>query len=399
MATVVSTLKCSGGDYGHTISMGDDGYVYSYGKHKHGATGHCDDLVFPPRRISSLRNTVIAIDTGDEYTLCLKKNGKVFAFGNNIRKEYGVKFKDYDIAEMGYTQKPHEVKLPPIKQITCSESSNICLTRKGELYSFGHNNSGQLGHGDKELCKLPKKIETLKNVEFVVCGGFHSICKTKSGEFFVWGNNTAGQLGTGNTDEHLSPYKCTNWPSNIIDVKCGGSHTLVLTSSKELYSCGSNSNGELGREIEGKFSSTLQKIPNLPEIIRIECGANNSWCIDVNNNLYAFGSNEYGQLGVGDTKDRLLPVKIAIENVIDVSSGIKHTLVKTTSNEIYGMGYNRYSQLGQYHEIDFTTCDIENDMETKPIRVLEGMEDSWKTDINISIGQDNSPSKKKLKTK
>jgi len=149
---------------------------------------------------------------------------------------------------------------------------------------------------------------------------------------------------------------------------------------------------------------SFQKIEDLSEITRIECGYDHSLCIDIKNDLYIFGENGSGQLGLGDRNDRYKPLKHpSLSNIIDISNGGSHTFVKTSNNEIYAFGYNEYSQLG------FKT---ERDEEFTPIRVFEDNEDIWCSNINKSKAKsarsilprpsnegDNSPPKKKQKIK
>ena len=94
--------------------------------------------------------------------------------------------------------------------------------------------------------------------------------------------------GTDDFTNKVDPFKCNDWPDNIVDVKCGFFFTLVLTSSGEVYSCGSNTNLQLGREAPDDRSASLERI-ELYEIIRIECGNFHSMCIDIYGNFYVFG--------------------------------------------------------------------------------------------------------------
>ena len=122
---------------------------------------------------------------------------------------------------------PQKVNLPPCKHVSCGENFVICLTENGVLYSFGNNEEGQLGLGNnEELCYSPQKIESLKDVEFIECGSAHAFCKTLSNEIYSWGYNHYGQLGHGDCDTQSQPKKCSSLSNeDFIDIKCGSFHT------------------------------------------------------------------------------------------------------------------------------------------------------------------------------
>ena len=165
------------------------------------------------------------------------------------------------------------------------------------------------------------------------------------------------------------PYRICNWPKNIVDIKCGDNHTLVLISNQTVYACGSNHVGQLG--IISKFGQEqiLRKIDTLSEIVRISCGYNHSMCIDAYDNLYIFGHNYRGQLGLGDTDNRNKPIKHpSLSNIVDILCGGHCTFVKTSNNEIYAFGCNDCSQLG---------IETQGDNQLTPIRVFEDNEDIW----------------------
>ena len=274
-----------------------------------------------------------------------------------------------------FTSVPHVVDLPPIIQVSCGDKFTICVSEEGYLFSFGSNCFGQLGLGNFDNHCIPLKIDTLKDIAFVDCGENHVFCKSIiCNDIYSWGRNDYGQLGFGNQLNQNKPLKCDEILEDVVDIKCCCNNTLILTSNQEVYSCGSNSDGQLGRITDESYSSSLEKIENLQEIVRIECGCYHSLCIDVYNNLFVFGNNIFGQLGLIDSCSKFTPTKHpTLSNIIDVSKGGCHTFVKTSENEIYAFGYNKYAQLGTK-----TSLLIQN----TPIRTLGNDNNVWGLLIN-----------------
>ena len=319
---------------------------------------------FISKELNMLKNITL-FDCGLDHIVCLDDSNCVFSMGGNDCGQLGNKMESFVS-----TEKPQQVELPPIRYISCGNYFTICVSTEGEVYSFGNGRNGKLGLGNLQKYCSPQKIEILKNVNFVKCGSDFSICITDEDEMFCWGNNSQGQLGITQGDIVLIPTKCVNKPDNIVDVKCGDRHTLVLTLDMEVYSCGSNADGQLGRKTDDDCSNVLEKIDELSEIMRIECGNNHSICIDLQNQLFTFGSNIFGQLGLGNRTDRPTPSQCSsLSNIIDVSSEGFRTFVKTMENEIFIFG---------------KTDDKTGPLFTSPTRVLQNNEDIWSSNIGKS---------------
>ena len=211
----------------------------------------------------------------------------------------------------------------------------------------------------------------LENVDFVDCGEAFTYCKCINGDIFCWGKNDFGQLSSGNTEDRKIPGKCIDWPEDVIDIKCDSANILVLTLKQEVYSCGSNYHGQLGRTTDYESYKSLQKIESLSDIIRIEVGLNQSKCVDINGNLFFFGTNAMGSFGIDLEEVREPTPSPTLHNVLDISGG-HSMLVKTSDNEIFASGDNRYLQLGK---------DTNSPYQKVPVRVLEGHEDIWCSNI------------------
>ena len=358
MARVLATAICGDSSgYGYTFFISTSGDVYYNGMLEH--KGSC----ILPTQIPSLP-CIQSVDCGDYHTICLGVNGNLFSFGYNDFGQLGIG-KPKEIVM--FAKDPQQVNLPPILQISCGSSFTLCLDESGFIHSFGINTEGQLGLGHTTNVDSPQRIESLLDVEFVECGSASSFCKITNDSFYLWGSNKYGRLGLESVAYLKDPLLCSKWPKDIVDLKCGGFHMLALTSNGDVYS-----GGNCLYNKHGKGDSIIHKADSLSNIIRIECGYQHAMCIDIDNNLFVFGLNTFYQLGSGDKKNILQPIKHpTLSNIIDISKGGTHTFVKTSDNEIYAFGKNTNSQLG-----------IETPKKVRaPVRVFQGIEDIWCSNV------------------
>ena len=213
----------------------------------------------------------------------------------------------------------------------------------------------------KEIIKLI--IMCIYRAIQISCGACHNILF--SDKIYVWGSNNRGQLGLGHTKSRLSPREL-KFSEPIKSISSGWCHNIALTYvPNELYSWGYNGYGQLGL---GHNDNQLlpQKLRLSVLIESISCGANHTIAL-INNDkvLYVWGNNAFGQLGLGDENSVNSPHKLVLcESIISVTCGELHTvaLVKCSNhlNKLYVWGDNNYGQLGlgdrkcQYspHEID-----------------------------------------------
>jgi alpha-tubulin suppressor-like RCC1 family protein len=95
-----------------------------------------------------------------------------------------------------------------IVDFTVGEEHSAFLTDKGEVYTWGYGNEGQLGHADRSNLSLPRKLNFDQKVSKVVCGGGHTgIITDGSGDLYLFGRNRDGQLGRGGEVESNTPFR------------------------------------------------------------------------------------------------------------------------------------------------------------------------------------------------
>lgn len=225
------------------------------------------------------------------------------------------------------------------------------IGKGGVVYSFGYGYFGQLGLGSGESHSVPRLIKDLNKVLAVACGEAHSIAITEVGEVFTWGCNRYGQLGLGDNN-HRSVPTCVDSLKGIkiSQAACGTQHTLLLTKNGEVYSFGCGSFGRLGHG-----DHNHQSLPRIVVAMRgkvvtqISAGGWFSLALSDKGQVFSWGCNRYGQLGLGKIPVQLSPRHITSlygKSVIKISCGKHHTLVYTDKGEFFSFGAGMCGQLG-----------------------------------------------------
>uniref|UniRef100_A0A672ZNA8 RCC1 and BTB domain-containing protein 2-like n=1 Tax=Sphaeramia orbicularis TaxID=375764 RepID=A0A672ZNA8_9TELE len=232
----------------------------------------------------------------------------------------------------------------------------LYVTVNDEVFALGTNCSGCLGLGDLQSTIEPRRIDVLcgkKIVSLSYGTGPHVVIATADGEVFAWGHNGYSQLGNGTTNHGLTPaLVSTNLLSKrVTDVACGSHHTIALTTDGEVYAWGYNNSGQVGsgstanQPTPRRVSSCLQN----KVVVNIACGQLCSMAVLDNGEIYGWGYNCNGQLGLGNNGNQQTPCRIAAlqgVNIVQVACGYAHTLALTDEGLVYAWGANSYGQLG-----------------------------------------------------
>lgn len=171
------------------------------------------------------------------------------------------------------------------------------------------------------------------------------------GKVMTMGYNKEGQLGLGNRSFEV------NIPTLISNIRVkkvigGAYHTFFIDLQDNVFTSGSNQYGQLGQPFAGNFVSP---IPLNFKAKDGDCGDFFSMLIDLDNNLFGCGDNIHGQLGLGidvnkignltrvpDPRSRTLqPMKVK-----QVACGDEHTIVIDMNNNVWSCGINANGQLG-----------------------------------------------------
>ena len=333
-------MACVSGEY-HTISLSDDGEVYSFGRNNVGqlGLGHKNDVSIPTP-IPNLPK-IMEISCGRNFTVCVDNEGGLWSFGENNNGLLGTgNATNYNI--------PQKIEdIPPVRSVSCGYYHTLIITNDSNLWSCGENDFGQLCLENTE--KQTKYQQTsFEQILKISAGGYNSFFQNKEEKIFGCGYNEDGQCGLGHfSQSQIKVALIPDLPLNIVEFYSGFMHSLFLDSDGNVFSVGYNEDDNLGLG-HSNNQNVLHQIPNIPPIRKISCVDQSSYLLDVEGNLWNFGNNDFGQLGHGDNTDRNIPTKIAsLTNIMQMVQGYgPHFLVKDSRNKIFVMGRNDYGQLG-----------------------------------------------------
>jgi regulator of chromosome condensation len=292
---------------------------------------------------------------GDSVTVILDTLGHVWAAGT-FRDDNGI---------FGFSpttkQRDTFCKLPlkDIVHVAVGTNHVVACDLAGKVWTWGSGEHGELGrrilHRHRVASSLePRRLGVRKLFERVYSGAHHAFMVTKGGrEVWAWGLNNYGQLyvirkitnyikrGTGDLKNITEPVRVeipqlAGDLSVTVDSCSGGMHhSSILLSNGTLLMFGRNDSFQLGLPQvdtnpfgkDGPFPTPTQ-VPDIPSVKQVSCGSAFTMAVTVDEDLYAWGFNEMGQLGLEDaTIEEAEMVEMRGRKCFSVSCGGQHTLM------------------------------------------------------------------------
>ena len=347
----------------HNLAVTRSGWTYAWGRNSYGqlGTGDTRDQNVPTKVKNSHSYRFVIARTGGSHSLALSAWGEVYSWGSGASGQLG-----QDMEGLGTRSTNPRMSLEPILvealkgrmvvQIATGWSHCMALTQDGEAWVWGGNEHGQLGLGDKQDRFVPEKVQDSlhgKGRQIGVCisvsgGHGHTLWLSASGLVYSAGRNDGGQLGVGDSIDRTY----VSFVEIPVRVWCdtpfgsevsGGYADWVCVNSKVRSSCGRRCVGISTREDCGPANTTiglqasdcqsLMPVDNMG--LEVHAGEYSSFVISRDKNLFGWGSNTFGQVGIAPElwgrmvrKPRLI-ISMYGKNISAIDGGREHTMARS----------------------------------------------------------------------
>jgi alpha-tubulin suppressor-like RCC1 family protein len=317
-----------------------------------------------------ISQTVFAqqISTGNNYTLMIKTDGSLLAWGDNSSGQLGdgTTINKYVPTQIGtgwksisaYGTKSMAVKKDgtlwewgsgagnsPVQLgidadwniIATGSLHNLALKNDGSLWAWGNNLYGQLGIGNRVNQSQPSRVGDQNDWASISLGLYHSLAIKTDGRMYSWGSASDGQLGNGmetNSNYFTGPSLIVNSNGWKV-ISAVGNTSYAIKTDGTLWACGfrMTSNDPIR-------NSTFVKISLDTDWTTISAGPNHIIGLKTNRSLWAWGNNSSGQLGDGTTINKYSPARIGGDNGWDAVATGSQFSVALNNCSLFTWGIN-----------------------------------------------------------
>jgi alpha-tubulin suppressor-like RCC1 family protein len=336
----------------HTCRLSSQGVASCWGKNRYGELGggFRSDHFYPPIQVQMPEGVQLKeLTTADSHTCGLTRTGTVYCWGKNLYGQLGINLRQTQLTPVPI-QMPERIRFLTIGAgvyHTCGLSQN------GDAFCWGRNSDGQLGNGSRENRIIPVRVSMPRNIQFKSLSfGAYFVCGLSlQGKVYCWGSNFVGQLGDGSQVDRLTPTP-VQMNENLIfeSITSGGLHTCGLTALGQAYCWGNNPAGQLGDSTErNSFSPVSVYQPDGLQFRSIFAGDAFTCGISRNDEVFCWGENDDGQLGIGSRQSLSTPARVAFHTgtrISEIATGAFHACGIANDSQLYCWGYNWYGQLG-----------------------------------------------------
>lgn len=305
----LSGVKALAAGADHSLALLNDGSVWAWGRNAAGALGdgtQTDRLA--PQRVSGL-SAVVAIAAGAGRSFAVRVDGSLWAWGENMTGALGLGHQNNTLLPTAVGQ--GVAGFASIVAVAAGARHTVALRSDGRVVA-----AGEIA-GPSPVQSLPVLVEGLSSIAGIAAGEGFSTALDINARLWSWGLNDSGQLGLGDAAAHAAPAQIaqTSTGSGLLPtlgLAAGRAFALARALDGSLRAWGAGANGQLGGGEPASGSMAPRLVGTLPApVVSIAGGTGHALAVRSDGSVYAWGANAAGQLGIGSNEARRAePVQI-----------------------------------------------------------------------------------------
>src|SRR3989440_4333340 len=252
-----------------------------------------------PVQVQGLSGVMTQVVAGEEFSLALRSDGTVWAWGRNDHGQLG-----RGTISGGEIVPARVNVLNRVTKISAGRDFGLALRSDGIVFAWGGDRFGQLGNGATSYSpvSVPVKIAGLSQVTGISAGWDSALATEARGisvvtSVWAWGNNDEGQLGDGTVTGHSTPERVTGLPVSIAGISAGGQFAEVLGTDGSVWGWGTNDLGQLNiAPPSAAVTRPVSVIAAGSRITQISAGAGHMLPLRSDGTVLAWGLGVRGQL-------------------------------------------------------------------------------------------------------
>ena len=270
---LTGVVAISGG-YDHSLALKSDGTVWAWGFNADGELGNNSTTQSNvPVQVNDLTgafylSSISAIAAGYHHSLAAKSDGTVRAWGYNSNGELGNNSTSNSSLPVQVEDSTGTSYLRGVIAVAAGDLFSLALKSDGTVWAWGYNGEGELGNTNVPLgSRLPVQVEDpsgtsyLTGITAISASGTHGLALKSDGTAWSWGGNGSGQLGNNSTVGSTLPVQVkdptgASFLTGIVTVEAGDSDSLALKNDGSAWAWGANASGQLGSN-----STTASSLP------------------------------------------------------------------------------------------------------------------------------------------
>lgn len=320
-------VQVSAGGF-HGLALTSNGTVWAWGENNTGELGNgTKTSSTTPVQVTGLTG-VIQVAAGNGFSLALRSDGTVWAWGINTLGQLG-----NGVISLPRLRPVRVTGLTGVTKIAAGSDFSLALRSDGMVWAWGHNAHGELGNGTIVNSSVPVRVSNISHVTGIAAGSDASLATRTSStgtQVWAWGGNADGQLGDGTTADHHTPEHVTGLKTpGIASIAMGDQFAVALGADGSVWGWGKDQFGELGKATgpSGPVLSPAETVGAGSGITRLSAGNAHVLALKSDGTVLAWGLNSEGQLGDGSTASHIGRVKVTgLGGASQVSAGWNYSL-------------------------------------------------------------------------